>query len=197
MSVRSAIALAASLSLATLVTPGLAGAAKVSEKAQPVVVPDAAPSGAVTVIGEAVQTFKLKGSKVKGRQVLDVDLRLNLTSAPGTESGLDITFLLVGPRGDHTGLFSPAANLVDVELDDQADLFACNPANTLASNCNYIQGGVLTGRIHASLNPTFRGLNPKGTWRLLIEDSFNSGEPPTTVGVSTLQVKTGRKFAKD
>ena len=92
----------------------------------------------------------------------------------------------------------------------------CNPFTRVALYCNYIQGttaassdaGFFTGSVDAGqyaeetaagFNPVFKGNNPRGTWTLQVFDGqVNSPAPPetTTLGVSTLEVTTGRKFVK-
>jgi hypothetical protein len=174
--------------------------AKVTKTAAGISVPNGTGGGGPTplVAGEGSQSFKLSGKKVKKRQILDVNLILNATSG-STNSLSDLGMTLIGPKGDNVPI-APLGGLawVDVKRDDQSDLVACDPEFEAASFCNYLQGGTTyTGSLHTEITPTFRGLNPKGTWRLLFEDVGSSAEPPTAIGVSTLEVKTGRKFAKD
>jgi hypothetical protein len=186
-----------------LLAPAIAQAAKVTETAPGVAVPDSFDSGGIFTAGEASQAFKLKGSKVKGKQILDVNVILNGTSAVGTSSLAGVRVKLIGPKGDETDL--PQLQNVglrdwaDLKVDDQSLLFGCDPQDRISSRCNYVQNGTITGSIHGILNPVFRGGNPKGTWRLLFRDrSFSPpGQAPTSIGTTTLEVKTGKKFAKE
>lgn len=199
---RSRLALLAVLALAlgAFAGPGTAQAAKVKETASGGVLP--AESGNVS--GEFVQTFKLAGGKVKKKQVLDVNVTVNGSNAA---NGLQGVFaVLYAPKGDNNGLnlpgFGGGSAWVNVTLDDQSRLIPCNPTGINAqiqSNCNYLQGGTWTGEFGDSLNPTFKGLNPKGEWTLHWFDSFTTTGAPTatTIGETTLEVKTGKKFAKD
>lgn len=198
---RSRITLAGVLALAlgAFAGPGVAQAAKVSEKAGPVTVPDAVQSGGpggVTTFGENSLTFKLSGKKVKKQQILDVDLILNATGVGLGDLNLVLTKSKIGSQFVRT----PGGTVwSDLEFSDQSNLVACNPANTIASNCNYLQGGTTyTGDLNTSFNPVFKGGNPKGTWTLSIQDQNpdNPAEAPATVSAE-LEVKTGAKFAKD
>ena len=107
--------------------------------------------------------------------------------------------ILVAPKGDNAPMDTPGGSAwVNLKLDDQSNLIPCDPAFDVSSRCNYLQAAPPTpAPCTRRSTPTFRGLNPKGTWRLLLEDAGSSAEPPTTIGVSTLEVKTARKFAKD
>jgi hypothetical protein len=195
---RPRLLLALALGLCAAAAPA-AEAAKVTETAAGITVPNATGGGAPppTLEGEGSQSFKLSGKKVKKRQVLDVNLVLNASSGGATELN-DLLVTLVGPKGDNVQILTPGGRAwVDLKLDDQSNLFPCDPAFNRGSNCNYLQGNTtFTGSVHAEITPTFLGLNPKGTWRLLFRDVGTGAEPPTTIGVSTLEVKTGRKFAK-
>ena len=112
--------------------------------------------------------------------------------------------ILVSPKNIEVFLpVLPGNNRVNVEFDDQSDLFACNPLTFQARDCNYLQGGnstgtigTMTGKLGAELNPEFKGGNPKGTWTMYSYD-LSPGAPITTLGTTTLEVKTGKKFAKD
>jgi hypothetical protein len=192
------LACALALAICLLIAPVAAEAKKVTETAPGVPLPDAAPTTFPTTYGEATQTFNLRGSKVKKKQVLDVNLILNATeSEPFVLAGIGI--YLIGPRGDQAFLFSPSAapNWVNLKLDDQSNQFSCNPLQTADSSCNYWQGQTATGSVHARINPTLKGTNPKGRWRVVFRDVNPAGDPPTAIGTSTLEVKTGRKFEKE
>ena len=201
---RSRLALVGVLTLAlgAFVGPGVAQAAKATETASGGTLPDAVTSGAQTTAGEFVQTFRTSGKKVKKKQTLDVSLTVNATDANGLG---DVSAVLYRPKGEGVAVPIPGppfpggpTTLVNLKFRDQSNLVACDPAFTIASNCNYQSGGVYTGELGSGFNPTFRGLNPKGTWTLVWMDT-GSGPPAdvTTIGESTLQVKTGKKFAKD
>jgi hypothetical protein len=205
---RRHLGVAALLALAALAaTGGAAQAAKVTETAAGGVVPDGTGGGGLaTSRGVFVQTFKLKGSKVNRKQVLDVDVTVSGSgSAPGAAG--DLGFKLIAPSGENTRLNfgEDLQSFTALEFDDQSDLFLCNPHQTIQPSCNYISGatlatpgsGTATGAIGASLNPVFGGLNPKGTWTLKTYDFSPSGGRTTLLGGSILEVKTGRRFEKD
>jgi hypothetical protein len=171
--------------------PGGAQAAKVSETATG----GGLPGRVGLVAGEFIQQFQLKGKKVKGKQVLDVNLTLNANGDPAALPVADLR--LIGPKGDNVQIQNPGgSSWVNLKFDDQSTLDACDPTQDIHSDCNYLQGGTtFTGDLNQQLNPTFRGLNPKGTWTLLwIQDSSATA---VSVGESILEVKTGRKFAKE
>jgi hypothetical protein len=192
------------LALGATLGAGVAEGAKVTEKASGGVLPDEVFSGAVAIQTPLVQEFKLKGSKVKGKQILDVNVVVNSTSADlGANSAIDA--VLVSPKRANTGLNIPSngQNLLNLKLDDQSDLFVCNPLTFQRRDCNYLQGtngagtaGTATGSINDFLNPVFKGGNPKGTWTLYVFDT-NDGAPAINWGTTTLEVKTGKKFAKE
>jgi hypothetical protein len=196
----------AALALGVTVGPGTAQAAKVSDREGPVFVPDAiqtAPTAPV-IVGENSLTFNLRGKKVNKKQILDVDVTL---SAAGATAGVlnDIGVFLTKSKIGSTGLPTPGGSVwADLEFSDQSDFVPCNPLDTIASDCNYLQGGTTyTGDLNASLNPVFQGGNPKGRWTL----SFQDGVPGTTAGPgpahgptqvsAELEVKTGNRFAKE
>jgi hypothetical protein len=186
-----------------LLAPAFAQAAKVTATAAGVAVPDSVDNAGVFTTGSASQTFTLKGSKVNGKQILDVNVILNASVPAGADSLDDIDVTLIGPKGDEADLPLPgnvgARRWVDLKVDDQSLFFGCDPTVRISSRCNYVQNGTLTGSLHGIFKPVFRGGNPKGTWRLLFRDTGVTppADPPTAIGTSTLEVKTGKKFAKE
>jgi hypothetical protein len=195
---RRSVVCALTLALCLLLAPAAAEAKRVTETAPGVLVPDAAPTSFPVTGGEATQTFELRGSKVKGKQVLDVNVILN-ASEPAPFVLSSMTIFLFGPKGNAASLSDPssAPTWANLKLDDQSNQRSCDPMQTADARCNYWQGQTATGSVHARINPLFRGTNPKGEWTLLFFDGFPDNDPPTTIGVSTLEVKTGRKFEKD
>jgi hypothetical protein len=201
---RTRAALLGVLALAAGATMGAgpAQAAKVTKSAPGGLLPDTQTFGIADVQTPFVQQFKLKGKDVKGKQILDVNVISNSTSPD--PSGSLFQMILVSPKGGEAGLpFLPGSNRVNVEFDDQSDLFPCNPMEFQARDCNYLQGGnpqgttgTMTGKVGAELNPQFKGGNPKGTWTIYAYDIF-SGPPSITLGTTKLEVKTGKKFAKE
>lgn len=198
---RSRFALAGVLALAlgAFAGPGTAQAAKATETAPGGILPDAILSGAQTTAGEFVQTFRTSGKKVKKKQTLDVSLTVNAVDANGLG---DVSAVLYRPKGEGVVVPLPfpgaPTTFSNLRFRDQSNLVACDPAFTIASNCNYFAGGVYTGDLGSGFNPTFAGLNPKGTWTLVWMDT--GGPPPadvTTIGESELKIKTGKKFAKE
>jgi hypothetical protein len=199
---RSALIAALALALGITIGPGAAQGAKVTKSAPGGVLPDEVLSGGTEIQTPLVQTFKLKGKNVKGKQILDVNVITNSTSSD--PNGNLYQLILVSPKSVQVGLPAvPGNNRVNLEFDDQSDLFACNPMTIQARDCNYLQGGnasgstgTMTGKLGAELNPEFKGGNPKGTWTMYAYD-FLSGVPNITLGTTTLEVKTGKKFAKE
>jgi hypothetical protein len=204
---RRRLAVAGTLALALGVGfgSGSAQAAKVSETAAGGLVPPLIdpPAGATTSV-PFVQSFTLKGGKVKSKQTLDVDVTVN-GFGNGLDSNQDLTALLVGPKGDHVALPVPniGSGMSNLKFDSQSLLTPCNPLAIVSENCNYLQGGnaggtigTMTGSLNADIKPVFKGGNPKGTWRLIWRD-FNDNPVTTTLGTTTLEVKTGKKFAKE
>lgn len=200
------VVLGLALALGAVVASGSAQAAKVTEDANgglvpPLVTPAVGPS----VSTPFVQTFRLRGKKVTGKQITDVNVTVN-GAGNGPGSNFDLRALLVGPKGN-SALLIPFESLIgsamsNLEFDDQSILSPCNPFVFQSDECNYLQGGnpggtvgTLTGGLNAFLNPVFKGGNPKGTWRLIWRDN-NSDATTTTLGETTLEVKTARKFAK-
>lgn len=195
----------AALALGAIVGPGTAQAAKASDSDGPVFVPDAsrAAPAAPVVFGEGRLEFNLSGKNVNKKQILDVNLTLHAAGAAAGVLG-DLQMRLVKSKIGSAGVPSPGGTVwSNLEFDDQSDLFACNPANEIASDCNYLQGGTTyTGELNASFNPVFRGGNPKGRWTLVIQDPFPGTGPgpgaahgPSQVSAE-LEVKTGKKFVK-
>jgi hypothetical protein len=195
----------AALALGLIVGPGTAQAAKVSEKADGgLVPPEVEPAVGPIVSTPFVQTFNLSGKKVRKRQITDVNVTVNgAGSSAGSNS--DLTALLVGPKGNAVALPIPnlGSAMSNLEFDDQSILIPCNPVEFQSDQCNYLQGGdadggvgTMTGVLGATINPFFRGGNPRGTWRLIWRDA-NSDAATTTLGETTLEVKTARKFAKE
>jgi hypothetical protein len=211
----------AALALCAIALPGAAQAAKVKENAAGGPVPNATGGGALAVAdGQLTQTFTLKGGKVKNKQVTDVNLTMN--SVGSLDANDDLLAVLTGPKGDTASVPLPnfGSGFTNLVFDDQAapQVF-CNPFNRVAAYCNYIQGvlapgtnsdaGFFTGSIDASaygpfdahgFNAAFKGSNPKGKWTLTVWDTIvNPAATPqtATLGVSTLEVKTGKKFAKE
>ncbi|MGZ5348311.1 MAG: hypothetical protein ACXWGV_12080, partial [Solirubrobacterales bacterium] len=122
-----------------------------------------------------------------------------------TDANNAIRAKLIGPVGDNDSSFLRLAggqSLVNLTFDDQSPFRLCNPLGEPASDCNYLQGatpggdGVATGSVHADLNPVFRGLSPKGTWRLVWWDASQDAKT-RTIGTATLEVRTGKKYAKE
>jgi hypothetical protein len=195
----------AALALGAIVAPGSAQAAKVSEKADGGLVPPiVAPAVGPAVQTPFVQTFRLRGKKVTRKQITDVNVTVN-GAGSGAASNLDLTALLVGPKGNSAPVPIPiiGSAMSNLEFDDQSILSPCNPVAFQSDDCNYLQGGdaggdvgTMTGELGAVFNPFFRGGNPKGTWRLIWRDT-NADAVTTTLGDSTLEVKTARKFAKE
>jgi hypothetical protein len=203
------------LAVAALAAPGSASAAKVTETAPGGVVPNASGGGGLAVVeGEFIQTFTLKGSKVKGKQVLDVNLTMNSTgNVPDATD--DLNAMLISPSGDNASVPIPSLgqSFTNLTFDDQSRLIPCDPFERVTNICNYISGataassdaGSFTGALDAArfstgFNPEFKGDNPKGTWTLRVSDVVTN-LPGTlqiaTLGTSTLEVKTGKKFAKE
>jgi hypothetical protein len=199
----------AAVGLLLLAAPALASAAKVTVTAPGGVVPSATGGGALaTVDGVLAQPLQLKGGKVKGKQVLDVNVTISLT---GNRANANI-FLradLIGPKGDHVPLPIPSAgsSVAGLTFDDQSRLIGyCNPLMVTASICNYAVGATptsmdfasFTGNFRAPLNEVFRGLNPKGEWTLEVRNNAALNPPVvTTLGTTILEVKTGKRFAKE
>ena len=153
------------LALCLLLAPAAAQAKKVTETAPGVLLPTRAPAFPVRA-GEATQTFKLNGSKVKGKQVLDVNLTLNASERDRSCSRNRV--ILIGPKGDEADLFSPSAapRLADLKLDDQSNLRSCNPTQINdPSICNYLQGQTATGSVNARINPIFKAPTRRGRGR--------------------------------
>ncbi len=198
MRIRLSLVLAVAVVVLTA-SPGAAHGAKVTETAEGFSLPDSTQVGGPIFDSEGSQTFKLSGRKVRDRQVTDVNVTLNVGSAAGFSSLSEFDVTLVAPKGENLLLPTPLGSLgmIDLTFDDQSNLRPCFPTSVSASNCNYSQNGIFTGSLRAVINPTFRGLNPKGTWRLLFEDTESAGQGPTTIGTSTLEVRTARKFEKE
>jgi hypothetical protein len=207
-STRKRLALAGLLALAFGVVGGTgsAQAAKVTESAAGGLVPPTIDGGPGLADSRAVftQSFKLSGKNAKGKQVLDVNVTVNGVGS-GDGSNDDLNAQLIAPNGDNTGIPIPdnGSAMSNLEFDDQSILRSCNPLTFNSDDCNYVQGavagldvGTVTGELNASFNPVFRGNNPKGTWRIQWID-VNSNAITTTLGETTLEVKTGKKFAKD
>lgn len=201
---RVALVGALTLALGATLGSGIAQGAKVTESADGGLLPDEVISGTVAIQTPLVQEFKLKGKNVKGKQILDVNVTVNST-ADGPGGNDDIEAVLVGPKGNNAGLNMPeiGQSMVDVKFDDQSDLFECNPLTFQRRDCNYLQGGnaggttgTVSGSLNGFLNPIFKGGNPKGTWKLFVFDT-DDGAPAITFGTTKLEVKTGKKFAKE
>ena len=196
----------AALALSAVVGPGSAQAAKVSEDASGGLVPPFInnPPGTADVSVPFVQDFRLRGKKVTKRQILDVNVTVNGVGN-GADSNSDLSAQLVGPKGDNVFLPIPTIGsaMTNLEFDDQSVLVPCNPFAISSDDCNYLQGGdtdatvgTMSGELSATLNPFYKFGNPKGTWRLIWRDG--DADPVTTViGEVELEVKTGRKFAKE
>jgi hypothetical protein len=211
---RAVLFAASALALSALAVPTTAPAAKVTETAPGGLVPSAFFTSPTTFVsGSLTQEYVLKGRKVKGRQVLDVNLTLNTTgSGPAALEGH--FFVLYGPSGNSAAIPVPGLgqSLTNLKFDDQSILRACIPFSRVASNCNYqvggtptsADGGSWTGTLDAAsgeapgFNRVFAGDSAKGTWTLLALDFIPATPAPTTtLGVSTLEVKTGKRFEKD
>jgi len=187
-------AAAACALLVALALPGVAGAAKVRETAPPVTLPGA-PPGPPLDTGNVTQSFELKGAKVRGKQVLDVNVVANATIAAPNSLALT-SMILIGPSGDESAVLvaGSAQTWSQLKFDDQSLQFGCDPALTSSSRCNYVQAGTLSGSVNATINPFLKGLRPKGTWTLFFQ-TFSSA--PVQVGETTLEVKTGKKFKRE
>ena len=207
---RSRLALLGVLALALSVTvgPAVADAKRVTRTATGGAVPDAVDIlGGPTVEGAAVPIeFKLKGKKVKKRQVADVDIQI-AGAANAEGAAADLRYKLVSPNGDSVnwGVFIPfGITSFDVKWDNKSQLFACNPLFLQASDCLYATGatpanpglGSLVGELDGGfLKNTFRINNPKGSWTLDVWDTFAGGI--TTLGNVSLTVNAIKKFAKE
>jgi hypothetical protein len=200
---RLAFGAAVAAALALCWAPAASEAAKVSKTAPGGALADAPPpSGGVFPDGPPlVQSFKLSGKKVKKKQVLDVNVTVNSTgSAAGANRQLRAK--LISPGGDSVTVLDGPGNqsLVNLTYDDQSELQLCDPNGLEASDCNFVQGvtapdtGFYTGFTHGFLNPVFRGGNPRGTWRLVWWDTSNL--VTHAIGPATIQIRTGKKFAK-
>jgi hypothetical protein len=186
-----------------LAVPSGATAAKVTATAPGGALADA--TGYYTQGPPLTQTFRLGGKKAAGKQTLDVNLTVSSTGS-ATDANFAFRAKLVGPGGDNFSAFplgeAGGQSLGGLKFDDQSSLRLCNPLSTQASDCNYLQGatpgggGVATGSVHADLNPVFRGLSPKGTWRLVWWDTSQDAKTHT-IGTATLEVRTGKKYAKE
>jgi hypothetical protein len=211
------------LALVAIAVPASAQAAKVRVSAPGGPVPNATGGpGLATSVGAFTQTFNLKGKKVKKQQVQDVNLTINSTGSLDVNDDLFAT--LFSPNGANSEVIWPGqgSGMVNVTFDDQSDKQYCNPFADVAPYCSYIQGatgptfgesaaGFFTGPIgpvqyspavigSSGFNPVFRGSNPKGTWRLAVYDTaINPVDAPETaiMGTSTLEVQTGKRFAKE
>jgi len=202
---RLAVVGLAALALGAIAGPATAQAAKVSENEGPVFVPDAtqvAPPDGPVIVGENSMTFNLRGNKVNKKQILDVDLTLNASGAVAGVLG-DLDVFLTKSKIGTAGVPTPGGSTwIDLEFSDQSDFVPCNPLFTIASDCNYLQGSTTyTGSLNSSLNPVFKGGNPKGRWTLSIQDPFPGTGPgpgpahgPSQISAE-LEVKTGKKFA--
>jgi len=178
--------------------PAAAQAKKVSQTAAPFALPDATLSGTAAVLGEGSQTFRFKGGKVKGRQITDVDLTVNAIAAAANQLAY-VEMILIAPKGDlvRLNVGSEATSWVDITFDAQASQQACIPL-IVTPRCKYASGGVISGPIRfGDMRAAFRGGNPKGTWRLLFQDTFVNSSPPISVGTSTLELNVARKFEKE
>jgi hypothetical protein len=199
----------AALAVTAIVGPGSAQAARVSEDAPGGLVPDEInnPFPTPNVSVPFVQEFRFKGKNVNKRQVLDVNVTVNGTgNGPGSNGGL--TALLVAPKGEHAGIPLPGIGsaMSNLQFDDQSILRPCDPFLISRDDCNYLQGasptsdiGTMTGELSSGHNPVFKGINPRGTWRLIWRDNdFGGANTVSTVlGETELELKTGRKFAKE
>ena len=191
------------MTASALAAPSGAAAAKVGATAPGGTLADA--TGYYTQGPPLTQTFRLGGRKVAGKQTLDVNLTVSSTGSAG-DANSAFRAKLVGPGGDNFSAFPLGAaggqSLAGLRFDDQSSLRLCNPLSTQASDCNYLQGanpsggGVATGSVQADLNPVFRGLNPKGTWRLVWWDTSQDAKTHA-IGTATLEVRTGKKYAKE
>jgi hypothetical protein len=186
-----------------LAAPSGAAAARVSATAPGGALADA--TGYYTQGPPLTQMFRLGNKKAAGKQTLDVNLTVNSTGSAG-DANSAFRAKLVGPGGDNFSAFplgeAGGQSLGGLKFDDQSSLRLCNPLSTQASDCNYLQGatpgggGVATGSVHADLNPVFRGLSPRGTWRLVWWDTSQDAKTHT-IGTATLEVRTGKKYAKE
>jgi hypothetical protein len=202
---RRSLAATAIAALVSIAPVAVAEGKKVSVSAPGGPIPNASGNIPVTplVLGELVQTYTLKGSKVKKKQILDVNLILNGTgSAPNAAA--QVIYILSAPSGEFTTVGSfGAQSISELKIDDQSELILCNPFFTVSDDCNYVVGamasggtGTATGSVHGTLTQQFKGLNPKGTWRLRALDLATSPET-MVLGETTLEVKVGKRFAKE
>jgi hypothetical protein len=193
------------LAIGAVALPAGAQAARVSEDAAGGLVPaEINPAVGPTVSPSFVQEFKISGKNAKKRQVLDVDVTVN-GFGNGPDSNQDLSAQLVNPKRENVFLFIPTIGsaMVNLEFSDQSQLSPCNPLTFNSDDCNYLQGGdaagtvgSMTGELNSPINPTFRGNNASGTWRLIWRDN-DSNTTTTTLGETELSIKTGRKFAKE
>ncbi len=200
---RLAFGAAVAAALALCWAPAASEAAKVGKTAPGGALADAPPpSGGVFPEGPPlVQSFKLSGKKVKRKQVLDVNVTVNSTgSAAGANRQLRAK--LISPGGDSVTVLDGPGNqsLVNLTYDDQSELQLCDPNGLEASDCNFVQG--VDGPRHRLLHglhprlpePGVQGGNPRGTWRLVWWDTSNL--VTHAIGQATIQLRTGKKFAK-
>lgn len=213
---RSCIAVAGVIAITAGVCAGPAQAAKVTQTALGGAVPNATGGGQVaTSHGLFTQTFNLTGKKVKGKQVLDVNLTMTSFGNTGDVND-DLRAKLVAPDGANTEVPLPdlGASFLNLKFDDQSDLTYCDPFDLVASDCLYAIGSTLDSDIFASFtgtvgtsffgsfgpivgfNPVFRGSNPKGKWTLKVWDLIvgPAAAPQTALlGTSKLEVTTSEK----
>jgi hypothetical protein len=111
---------------------------------------------------------------------------------------------LLAPSGESLflrvpGVGAPAgSSWVDLAFDEQSTFRTCDPTIRLRADCNYLLSGTTyTGKLHTSFRPTFKNTNPKGTWTLGFRDRQPGNEPAAAIGVSTLVLKTGKRFEKE
>ena len=201
--------------LGAVIGPGTAAAAKkVSKTAAGGPVPPAIedPFGAVVPV-PFVQTFKLKGKKVKRRKIVDVNVTVNaFGNGPGANADLSAT--LVDPRGDANTVVDPKGgsaglpvpdignSMLNLVFKDQSIFIPCNPFDPPRFNCNYLQGaseggglGTMTGELNSIITPSFEDKSPKGTWKLIWRDG-DADAVTSTIGETTLTVKTAKRKPK-
>jgi hypothetical protein len=212
---RVAVAGALALALGVVVGPGTAAAAKkVSKSSAGGPVPPAIenPFGADAPV-PFVQTFKLKGKKVKRKKIVDVNLTVS-ASGNGPSANADLSATLVDPRGDANTIVDPKGGSVGLPIPDigssmqsllfkdQSIFIPCSPFGEPRFNCNYLQGanedatvGTMTGELNSVITPPFEDKNPKGTWKLVWRDG-DADAVTTVVGESTLTIKVAKRKPK-
>jgi hypothetical protein len=135
-----ALTVALTLALAATIGAGAAQGAKVTEKASGGVLPDEVIAGPVDIQTPLIQEFKLKGSKVKGKQILDVNVVVNSTSADlGANAAIDA--VLVSPKSR-----SSAATATTCRVRTALARPGRRPEASTTSSTRSSRGGTRRGR---------------------------------------------------